>query len=1429
MNEEEQNVESVVEPVVDTQIAWGTDPMIPTEDTSTNINTNTNFAPPFNSKIGNSTVDLTDEKNQEEMNNSYNDWFHYGGKRGFLGISYTPEEAKPERERLRNEWYLKYHGMPYEEYLAVEAEGPNYNNPVEKLNKTFERLSAPGIGVLDFGMDAVGLLGEPGDWLDDRWDAATKFDDEVTQQIRTLSSVIIPALYTGNVTSGLISKIPHMPQLVKMLTHAGAWTLESQIVAGISDTSEDHSLSGALVQMWPGTFDVGGRFPLPEQFITYDEDSPSIRREKNRKEAAILSFLSTVAGGALSLHRAKIQDKVPQKLEWFIPKDDTAVQYKQTEMFKGGNEDKLLKMQEIRTALSTKKLSKQNENVLINELLALEDDLKNLNQLDDFAGDANKNIEIESNAARNRKTNNPDQLELDLGIDPDFDPGLLDPASKTRQIPPNGNVARNMADTTAIKLGNSVGDPAPIITESMREKGMMIGNTSRDVVMGISEAARLSGNFDAIVDGFRYSNEQMNSAAWGIFQDIVSADNVTDVRNLFLSNRDTRNLLFGRFKVETVNEEQARAAAFGIKYLTDRFLGYDVATSSARVMDTLGREISTLAGAVQDFAPNWIDDDRVTGIILDKLNFLMNEYALNKYVAGWALRNKNWYNEIPAGNFTEIVERITNEFTTAQNSIHAKNKKFLGTLKALKTQMPEAIEPLIDVFRATDGDVNDLAKLYKWAEQQVTPWGAIRSPNPKEMNLFAKGLWANHMNFVLSGKAAINATIGNTYNIIVKPITTLMGSIPWSIAKNDADIIKRNAYFFGSVFETNRRALDKAWKTMKQAHKDPTELLKAYRKDFKIQDDKVGDILKKMKAVYTKDGNVGMNFQIDMALGLHEIGRIPAARYGTTALMFPDGFASDIMATYSRRMQAYDEVLYEFGGLDFADGQSLLAEAERRLSKSMFDANDILKDPTAKAIAGEVQLNLDDGASRWINQAVTAFPALRYQLMFPRTQVNWVKAAASWTPISAIPGINRYSKTIYARTDDQIAAALLEHGIDLTNTPNANVIFQQLQSEYTGRLMFSGLLFSSAYAYAMSGNIRGNGHYNAETRRKHRDLYGYIPKTVKIAGKWYSYEGIPGVEQTLSILGDMALYSHLLGEPMLKDIGGKLVWTLTAAFNNNTPLASLEPIIAILNGDLSGFQRQAAQITRTFIPMSSALGVLTNAIDGAHKDIKGEYLEYLMNKFPAAKSFLPDSINPLGGGNNGVQEPHPDNPLEAIVCAVNPFCVINQPGGDMPYTTKSGDTVTFDQTMDWLRSIDYKGISRLNMDSTGSYKYDTHERNKILAYMAERQPWEAIAEIMTLPETKRQVDAYRQYQNMNLMDKNERVVLKLKLLPFMRQIDLIIREEQKIAENRYKIGEDNIIDQQRADFKLKQGDVEGAAKIEKENLETQKLLKYNNN
>ena len=124
--------------------------------------------------------------------------------------------------------------------------------------------------------------------------------------------------------------------------------------------------------------------------------------------------------------------------------------------------------------------------------------------------------------------------------------------------------------------------------------------------------------------------------------------------------------------------------------------------------------------------------------------------------------------------------------------------------------------------------------------------------------------------------------------------------------------------------------------------------------------------------------------------------------------------------------------------------------------------------------------------------------------------------------------MNRYSKTIYARTDEDIARALAEHGIDFASTPNARAIFENLRAEYTGRLMFSGMLVSSLFSYAMSGNVRGNGHYNASRRLKERrPVWLSNLRLINIGGKWVSYKGIIGVDQMLSTLGDLAYYSNV--------------------------------------------------------------------------------------------------------------------------------------------------------------------------------------------------------------------------------------------------------------------------------------------------------------
>merc|ERR1712139_293863 len=122
--------------------------------------------------------------------------------------------------------------------------------------------------------------------------------------------------------------------------------------------------------------------------------------------------------------------------------------------------------------------------------------------------------------------------------------------------------------------------------------------------MGVAEEARDIGRFNAVVDGIRYGSKEMNAAAWGIFNDIIASPSVDDLREVFASSKDVKNLLGGLFRVEYVSEDQARGIAFGIKYLFDRFLGRPVAESSARVMDTLGREIDTMAGALDEMSPS---------------------------------------------------------------------------------------------------------------------------------------------------------------------------------------------------------------------------------------------------------------------------------------------------------------------------------------------------------------------------------------------------------------------------------------------------------------------------------------------------------------------------------------------------------------------------------------------------------------------------------------------------------------------------------------------------------------------------------------------------------------------------------------------------------------------------------------------------------
>ena len=79
-------------------------------------------------------------------------------------------------------------------------------------------------------------------------------------------------------------------------------------------------------------------------------------------------------------------------------------------------------------------------------------------------------------------------------------------------------------------------------------------------------------------------------------------------------------------------------------------------------------------------------------------------------------------------------------------------------------------------------------------------------------------------------------------------------------------------------------------------------------------------------------------------------------------------------------------------------------------------------------------------------------------------------------------------------------------------------------------------------------------------------------------------------------------------------------------------------------------------------------------------------------------------------------------------------------------------------------------------------------------------------------------------REMDINGRMEKILLKLRLLPFYKAINKVMKNEQRIAEQLSNIGDKYIIDQQYTDKAMKEGNVNKAAEIQ-----TQNLLKYNNN
>jgi hypothetical protein len=268
------------------------------------------------------------------------------------------------------------------------------------------------------------------------------------------------------------------------------------------------------------------------------------------------------------------------------------------------------------------------------------------------------------------------------------------------------------------------------------------------------------------------------------------------------------------------------------------------------------------------------------------------------------------------------------------------------------------------------------------------------------------------------------------------------------------------------------------------------------------------------------------------------------------------------------------------------------------------------------------------------------------------------------------------------------------------------------------------------------------------------------------------------------------------------------MWTISATFLNETPLTSLEPLIAAQSGNLSRFNSIIANMTRAIIPQSGALGVMSNAITSTQKDIESSIPKYVANKIPIASSFLPDQRDFWTGEPlNDIQ-----NPVLRILNSLSPIKI-------------SGTNEPWRQ---WLLTTGWDGLGRLKMDSSGSYEYSEVEREFIYKRIGEMQLWKKLIPLMEDKELNKQVGLLRSHRVQGGDLDNDKIKLKTQKLPIFKKIDKIVKDAQIIAEADFlaqRRDVQNTVDIQRAvDANMGRGDVQAASDLQKKELETRKLL-----
>ena len=1080
-------------------------------------------------------------------------------------VATAPQQEEPF-DKTKDFSYYEAQGMSRGEWnrrQMATGTGGELEGFAEDPRYAAELAAAIPTSLLDFGTEILNVI--PGVNIP----KPTKFENEIAQSVREISSVITPTILlggagkaAGSAANTRVGWSVGQNKFVQFMGDRGVEALTGVAVGAVSSEYTEDNLTGTLKKSFPKTFDF-----IPDSMATLAEDDEDTKRAKNIYEDLGLGFVTDLALGSVKFVNSvvgatgalrksdRLVGETPQARKWLDTNKPPASSADPEEAV-------------IQSAIKQEEALDEMGMYGYSMNPAMDQPIKGVHDMYDYT---------------------------EVGVRTVDDFGVVGASVDAVRV------AKNL-DTVYGRLGNVISEPA-------LKYSLTSGENAQDVVLGLADQLHQAGRIGMEGNGWKVTFDDVidegENLAIQLFDPRMSKEDIRKVLEPFIIRTDDGK--------EVLAEGGFAMAAKALRGFGSELTSMDVARAQSILAGSLSGRISDLsegARLMEGTAAVEVAQEK----IIDMMQYVTQLSASAKYYKNRKMnliqqvkngfKNIEGYNEATVLGAGETAKRIFED-----------SQRFGNTLRQIQFNQPRLMEEFLFAYELTDGDVDTIVKMNNWTYAQTTDLGkAFINLNPEVENKLVAGVWSNIYNNILGPVSAIKAAVGNFGGIVSQPVSYFAGA---ALSGKGFKDMQRGWIAYSSINETMSKALPYAGDVFLRASREPNSVRSTTRLDLLLQSEKELDFLKMSARRQAAEGNPGLQYVVNQIELLNDLSKDPVLRFGPNAMTAMDGFTGVFNAAAEARFRAMDEL----ASLNKPINKKTVKPIADKYYKQMFGENGLLNDDAVKYATDEMALNINSPLAQGVTDLSNMLPVAKPFMMFQNTGMNVIDIMGKygpWTPFQ-----RDVNELAYVKLDDllgneaRIDELLKARNINIENMDSIAKQNRIADLKYMtrGRKAIGALAMLGTFNLVMNDRITGDGFYDKETQMARVKNSNWQKRSIKgLDGKWYSYDQLGPIADWLALAVNVADNFDSLGEAQIENFGQKLAFIMSAAITDRTSLSSMKPLMDMTSGNGAAINRWSAGFVNSLGPLAAARGDFSKILSEGLVETESDFMSQLGNR-----------------------------------------------------------------------------------------------------------------------------------------------------------------------------------------------------------------------